>query len=101
MNQVELRSKILELLHRVAPEADLAQIDADENLREALDIDSFDFLKVVVALHNTFGVDIPESDYRSIATLRGMTEYLAKPGGNSRANAAELTETDSAQTKRE
>jgi len=76
MNPDELRTKILELLHRAAPEADLNQIDPDENIREALDIDSFDFLKLVVALHDAFGVEIPESDYRRITTLKGMMEYL-------------------------
>lgn len=78
MNQDELRTRIFELLHQVAPEADLNQIGPDESIREALDIDSFDFLKVVVGIHEMFGVDIPESDYRSITTLKGITEYLVR-----------------------
>jgi acyl carrier protein len=78
MNETELRARIFEILHRVAPEAGLEEIGPDENLREALDIDSFDFLKVVVGIHEAFGVDIPESDYRRITTLKGMMEYLAQ-----------------------
>jgi acyl carrier protein len=78
MSLDEARSKILPLLHKVAPEADLARLDPEENLREALDIDSFDFLKVVVAFHDTFGVTIPESDYSRITTLKGMTEYVVR-----------------------
>lgn len=78
MNPNELRSRIFELLHRVAPEADLERIGPDENIREALDIDSFDFLKVIVGIQQAFGVDIPESDYRQITTLKGMTEYLSR-----------------------
>lgn len=78
MSPDEIRSKILPLLHRVAPEADLARLDPAENLREALDIDSFDFLKVVVALHDTFGVSVPESDYARITTLNGMMGYVAR-----------------------
>jgi acyl carrier protein len=77
MSPEEIRVKILPLLHRVAPEADLARLDPTENLREALDIDSFDFLKVVIALHDAFGVTVPESDYSRITTLKGMTEYVA------------------------
>jgi acyl carrier protein len=77
MNPDEVRNRIFEILHRVAPEADLDRIAPDQNLREVLDIDSFDFLQVVLAIHKTFGVEIPESDYRRIATLRGMMEYLS------------------------
>ena len=79
MNPNELRSRIFELLHRVAPEADLERIGPDENIREALDIDSFDFLKVIVGIQQAFGVEIPESDYRRITTLKGLTEYLGRP----------------------
>lgn len=78
MNQDELRSRIFELLHRIAPEADLDKIGPDENLREVLDIDSFDFLKAIVGIQEAFGVDIPESDYRRITTLQGLTEYITK-----------------------
>jgi acyl carrier protein len=72
----DIRAQILAILHRVAPEADLGQIGPDENIREALDIDSFDFLQIVLAVHKTFGVEVPESDYGRIATLKGMAEYL-------------------------
>jgi acyl carrier protein len=80
MNKDTVRRQILEILHSVAPEADLDRIAPEENLREALDIDSFDFLKVIVALHDRFGVDVPESDYRQVATLKGMTEFLKRKG---------------------
>jgi acyl carrier protein len=76
MNQDELRNRLFEILHRVAPEADLARINPDDNIRETLDMDSFDFLQVVLGIHKTFGVEIPEADYRRIATLKGMMEYL-------------------------
>ena len=77
-NEADVRAGIFEIIHRVAPEANLDKVGPDENLREALDIDSFDFLKVVVALHDAFGVNIPESDYSQIATLKGMSEYLVR-----------------------
>jgi acyl carrier protein len=77
MSPDEVRRHILEALHRIAPEADLDRIDPEENLREALDIDSFDFLRVIVSLHETFGVAIPESDYPRLTTLKAMTAYLA------------------------
>ena len=78
MNQDELRKRIFEILHRVAPEADLDNVGLEENLREVLDIDSFDFLKVIVEIQEAFGVSIPESDYRRITTLKGLMEYLSR-----------------------
>jgi acyl carrier protein len=78
MNQDEIRQHILNILHRIAPEADLDHLDANENLRESLDIDSFDFLNVVIGLNEQFGVNIPDADYRQVSTLKGMMEYLSR-----------------------
>ena len=78
MTEDEVRERIFEILHRIAPEADLNRLDPNENIREALDIDSFDFLKVLVAVNEKFGVNIPESDYRQVATLKGIVAYLNK-----------------------
>lgn len=60
----------------VAPEADLADVDPDERLRDALDIDSLDFLNLVEQLNTLTGVAIPEDDYAKVATLRELTAYL-------------------------
>jgi acyl carrier protein len=78
MTENEIRDHIFEILHRIAPEADLDHLDPNESLRETLDIDSFDFLNVLVALNEKLGVNIPEADYRQVATLQGMTDYLVK-----------------------
>ena len=76
MNSDELRKHVFEVLHRTAPEADLNGLDPTQSLREALDIDSFDFLSVLIALHEKLGVEIPESDYRRVSTLNGLLDYL-------------------------
>ena len=78
MTENEVRERIFEILHRIAPEADLNRLDPNENIREALDIDSFDFLNALVAVNEKFGVNIPESDYRQVATLNGIVAYLNK-----------------------
>jgi acyl carrier protein len=78
MTENEVRERIFEILHRIAPEADLNRLDPNENIREALDIDSFDFLNVLVAVNEKFGVNIPESDYRQVATLTGIVAYVNK-----------------------
>lgn len=76
MSDSDIRATILEELGNIAPEADLAAIDPAADLREALDIDSMDFLNFVIALHRRLGVDIPEIDYPKLVTLEGATAYL-------------------------
>lgn len=78
MNRDEIRAAVLRELGRVAPEADLGALGPDEDVRDALDIDSMDVLRVVTGLHEALGVSVPEADYRRIVTLRGATEYLAE-----------------------
>ncbi len=78
MTEQEIRNHIFAILHRIAPEADLDRLDPNENLREALDIDSFDFLKVLVGLNENLGINVPEADYRQVSTLRIMIEYIDK-----------------------
>ena len=77
MTQDEIESGIAQAIRRIAPEADMQAIGADEDLRESLDIDSFDFLNFLVALHEKLGVDIPESDYAKVRTLGALTAYLS------------------------
>ncbi|MGE5700798.1 MAG: acyl carrier protein [Arthrospira platensis] len=83
MRESELREVMLQALADVAPEAELAALDPADDLAEQLDIDSIDFLNVVVAVHELTGIDIPERDYPKLTTLDGAVAYLAgaTPGG--------------------
>jgi acyl carrier protein len=74
--QEELRTIVKEELNNIAPEVDLATVDPTADLREAVDIDSMDFLNLVTALHQRTGIDIPEIDYPKLVTLSGMVAYL-------------------------
>lgn len=80
MSNFDIRAAILEELGNIAPEADLAAVDPAADLREALDIDSMDFLNFVIALHRRLAVDIPEIDYPKLVTLDGATAYLKAKG---------------------
>jgi len=73
-----LRDVVLEEIGNLAPEADLATLDGTRDLREQLDLDSMDFLNLVIALHQRLGVDIPEADYAELVTLDGALRYLAR-----------------------
>jgi acyl carrier protein len=65
-------------LRKTVSEADLKTLSPDENLRKALDIDSFDFLNFIIALNDALGVSIPESDYGKLNTLSAMVSYLSE-----------------------
>jgi acyl carrier protein len=77
VNESQIREAVFRILRQIAPEADLEKCDEGANLRQALDIDSFDFLKLIVAVNDQLKVEIPESDYERAATLNGLIGYLA------------------------
>ncbi len=73
----ELRDIVIRALTDVAPDVDVSIIDPAEDLADQLDIDSMDFLTVIVAIHEQTGIDIPERDYPKLATLDDAVAYLA------------------------
>jgi acyl carrier protein len=79
----EIRAAIFDVLGAIAPEADPASIAPDRPWREQVDIDSFDFLNIVIRLHERLGVEIPEQDYAELLTLNGALDYLARRCGAS------------------
>lgn len=76
MSRDEIARAVLRSLKAVAPEADLSTLGGGEDVREALDIDSMDFLRFVVGLHDALHVEVPERDYPRIRTLDGCVTYL-------------------------
>ena len=78
MTPPEIRGILIEELSAIAPEADLAALDEDAELRDALDIDSIDFLNLVIALNQRLKITIPEADYGRLTTLARFVSYLAE-----------------------
>ncbi len=78
MTQDEIRAAYLTALTSVAPDIDAATVGEDDHIQDDLELDSMDVLNLVVALHQRFGIDIPEADYPQIATLGLATAYLAQ-----------------------
>ena len=76
MTDWELQKIIFAELQKIAPESDPAGLEPNESIREALDIDSYSFLKVLVGLNERTGIEIPEADYGQLGTLAGMLNYL-------------------------
>jgi acyl carrier protein len=76
VSEAEVRSKLLEILRRIAPEVDPSTLDPRKSLRAQADLDSVSIMELVVAIHRELGVDVPEAEYRNLETLDGAVQYL-------------------------
>jgi len=76
MTKEEIKAAIIEQILEIAPDIDEADILPDKNIQRSLEIDSFDFLKILTALYEVLGVEVPEADYAKVDTLEHMTEYF-------------------------
>jgi acyl carrier protein len=78
MDRPRSRQEVLDALLAIAPEVDVAALRDAQPLRDQVDLDSMDWLNVLLGLHQRFGVEIPESDYRRLGTLAQIVDYLAE-----------------------
>ena len=76
-----LRALVVDTLAAFAPEVDYDTLAPDKPLREQIDIDSFDFLNVIIRINELLGVVIPESDYERLASIDSTVDYLVARGG--------------------
>ncbi len=75
--QEQIRTEVLAIVKRLAPEIDPVKIIPDKPLRTQIDLDSMDWLNVLATIHEKLGVDIPEADYGKVQTLDSIVAYLA------------------------
>ncbi|MEN2282824.1 phosphopantetheine-binding protein [Algoriphagus sp. SE2] len=78
MTEEEIKKTVFQLLQRIAPETDPASLMPEENIREALNIDSYDALQFIVSISEKLNVDIPEEDYGKTSNLKSLIAYLGK-----------------------
>jgi acyl carrier protein len=76
VNETEIRARVLGAIKSIAPELEEGELRADRPLRDQVDLDSMDWLNVLVALHEKLKVDIPEADYGKLVTLDNLVGYL-------------------------
>jgi acyl carrier protein len=78
MNDTDVRSIVVRTLEQVAPDVDADALDPGADFREELDLDSMDILNLVIGLHESTGVDIPERDYPHLVTVDACVAYLSE-----------------------
>ncbi len=76
MTRNDIQDLILEIIEDIDDEAEFEGLDPDQPLRDQLDLDSMDFLDIVMELRKRHKLQIPEQDYPQLATLNSCTNYL-------------------------
>ena len=76
MTREAIGQAIIDIIRDIVPDEDCSSLDGDRNLRDQLDLDSMDFLAIVMELRKKYGVEVPEADYPKLATLNTCIEYL-------------------------
>lgn len=76
MTQEEVKKIVLDIIAEIAPDEDLSSVKPDVRLRDQLDLDSMDFLDIVMELRKQHGIEVPEDDYPKLASLDSCAEYL-------------------------
>ena len=72
----EIRTVIIDILTDIAPDEDLTDLKDEIAFREQLELDSMDFLDIVMELRKRYSVNVPEEDYPRLASMESTVEYL-------------------------
>jgi acyl carrier protein len=76
MTATDIRDEMIDILAEIVPDEDLSNLDDNQPLREQIELDSMDFLDIVMELRKRYRIQIPEDDYINLATLSGTVKYL-------------------------
>ena len=76
MNAEEIRQVLLDILSRIVPDEDLSSLKDGVPFREQIELDSMDFLDIVMELRKQYRIQIPEEDYGNMNTMGGAVSYL-------------------------
>jgi len=76
MSPAEIREEIIDILSDIAPDEDLGDIIDETSFRDQLELDSMDFLDIVMELRKRHRVQIPEEDYGNLASMHSTVTYL-------------------------
>lgn len=73
----DVRQIVIDIISDIAPDEDVSSLDDAKSLREQLDLDSMDFLDIVMELRKRHKVEVPQEDYPKLATLESCVAYLS------------------------
>ena len=76
MTRDEIKDIIIEIIQDIDEDAETDNLDPDQPLRDQMDLDSMDFLDIVMELRKRYKLQIPEEDYPELASLTSCVKYL-------------------------
>ena len=76
MTRDEIRAKILEIIEQILPDEDLSNLKSDVRIRDQIEMDSMDFLDIIMELRKNYGIEVPEDDYMKLSSLDSSVDYL-------------------------
>ena len=76
MTRDEIKLEVLDILSDIAPDEDLSNLDDSKSFREQMELDSMDFLDIVMELRKRHRIQIPEDDYVNLASMDSTVTYL-------------------------
>lgn len=76
MTPAEIREEVLDILAGIAPDEDLSELKDDVPFRDQLELDSMDFLDIVMELRKRYRIQIPEEEYGQLGSMDSTIGYL-------------------------
>jgi acyl carrier protein len=76
MTEDQVKQIVIDIINDIAPDEDTSDLKPEVNLRDQMDLDSMDFLDIVMELRKQHGIEVPEEDYPKLASLDSCAEYL-------------------------
>ena len=76
MTAEQVKQIVIDIINEIAPDEDTSNLKSDVNLRDQMDLDSMDFLDIVMELRKQHGSEVPEEDYPKLALLDSCADYL-------------------------
>mgnify|MGYP000545170014 FL=1 len=76
MIEEQVKQIVIDIINEIAPDEDTSNLKSEVNLRDQMDLDSMDFLDIVMELRKQHGIEVPEEDYPKLASLDSCADYL-------------------------
>jgi acyl carrier protein len=76
MTGAEIREAVVDILSDIAPDEDFTDLKEDVPFRDQLELDSMDFLDIVMELRKRYRIQIPEEDYPELISMQSTVAYL-------------------------
>ena len=76
MTEDQVKQIVIDIINEIAPDEDTSGLKGEISLRDQMDLDSMDFIDIVMELRKQHGIEVPEADYPELASLDSCATYL-------------------------